>query len=68
MSDLCEAHLERAGIEVPEYRLGLCLACYMGKDINFTPSGDCPRCGAMRHRGACRRQDVEEKITLDNAV
>jgi hypothetical protein len=69
MPDLCEAHLERAGIEVPAYRLGLCLNCYLGKEVYFPGAPEpCSRCGEMQHRGACKKALVEREITLDNEV
>ena len=30
----CEAHLERAGVRVPAYKVGLCRDCFNGKAIN----------------------------------
>lgn len=30
---ICEAHLARAGTEVPAYRMGLCRSCYSGRPI-----------------------------------
>lgn len=61
MADLCEAHLERAGKEVPAYKLGLCEDCFRGKEIvervvkvkAAPPPADCQRCGKPRHRGSC---------------
>ena len=61
MPDLCEAHLERTGKEVPAYKLGLCEDCFKGraigqvkppKDTIIRPA-DCGRCGKPRHRGGC---------------
>src|ERR1017187_2139927 len=61
MPDLCEAHLERTGKEVPAYKLGLCKDCYKGRDVAYKEPlkdtivrpADCGRCGKPRHRGGC---------------
>ncbi len=61
MPDLCEAHLERTGQEVPAYKLGLCEDCWKGRPIGHVKKlkdtivkpADCLRCGKPRHRGSC---------------
>lgn len=82
MLELCEAHLERVGQEVPAYKLGLCEDCFRGRNIGETrkpkestpaveKSPNCSRCGKPRHRGSCggeKRRPFVEPLKIEHAT
>jgi len=42
-AECCQAHLARAGVRVPVFRMGLCSGCFRGKPIATGAAASCAR-------------------------
>jgi len=74
-STSCQAHLERVGVIVPAYRLGLCKPCFRGCAINPRKESlgtrersihDVPRYCAEPHSDQTSIQHKEERVNSED--
>src|SRR5438046_2301079 len=63
----CEAHLSRAAVKIPAFRLGLCRACFFGKPLDGPAEEVGVRKNVRRVRRCCI-QGCERRIYRSNAT